>query len=400
MVFTPADILLPREGTDLARWACIACDQFTSEPEYWREAEALAGSAPSTLHMIVPEAYLGGADTRALEERAEAAMGEYLGAGVFRTTPDSLVYVERALPTGVRRGLVGALDLEAYDWAPGSSTPVRATEGTVEERLPPRVRVRSAAPVELPHIMVFINDPTNTVIPSAAGGAELYDFELMLGGGHIRGSRVSGEAAERVAAAIDGLGGDIRFAVGDGNHSLAAAKRCWEAVKPALSERERETHPARFALCELVNLHDDAVRLEPIHRLLLGADGDLLKAAGKTFADAPGGRPVTFIAGGGELTLRVDMPIGALIGAVEDFCRSRARELDYIHGEADARKLAEVAGSAAVLLPRMAKSELFDYVAHCGPFPRKSFSIGEARAKRYYLECRALGVASPKLFTI
>ena len=268
-VFTPADILLPRVD-DMTKWSCIACDQFTAEPEYWREAERIVGSEPSTLRLMLPEAWLGVRDSAAETRKIYAAMKDYVNRGIFRTVEQSFIYVERTLPSGaVRRGLVGKLDLECYDWAPGSATPVRATEGTAESRLPARVEVRRGATLEMPHIMVFIDDPENAVIPSAAGGEALYDFELMLGGGHIRGSRVTGEAAERLTAALEAPEGSVRFAMGDGNHSLAAAKRCWEQIKRNLPESELETHPARYALAEIVNIHDEAVTFEPIHRVLL-----------------------------------------------------------------------------------------------------------------------------------
>ena len=239
-IFTPADILIPREGTDMTRWSCIACDQFTSEPAYWAEAERIVGEAPGTLRLMLPEAYLGKVDEAGAQAKIYEAMDSYVNQGLFRTLENSYIYVERTLPDGsVRRGLVGKLDLECYDWAEGTRTPVRATEGTVESRLPARVAVRAGAGLELPHIMVFINDPEDTLIASAAGGEEVYDFDLMLGGGHIRGERVSGEAASAVQARLDAMPGAIKYAMGDGNHSLAAAKRCWEQIKPTLSEEER-----------------------------------------------------------------------------------------------------------------------------------------------------------------
>ena len=396
-IFRTAELLLPMEGTDMTKWACVACDQFTSEPEYWQRAETLVGDAPSTLALMLPEAYLGRRDERAETERINAAMERYLSEGVFRTVTDSFVYVERTLSSGlVRRGLVGALDLEQYDWAEGTHTPIRATEGTVEDRLPPRVKVRMGAALEMPHIMVFIDDPAGEIIPSAAGGECLYDFDLMLCGGHIRGSRVSGSAAAAVSARIDALPGEIKFAMGDGNHSLAAAKRCWEAVKPTLTEAEREMHPARFALAELVNIHDSAVTFEPIHRVLLGTNSTgFLAAARAAFAGTADGYAVTFLAGDKGETLRIPAPsIGALIGAVEGFCRdyvsAHGGAIDYIHGDRETEELSARAGSAGVLLPVMDKGEVFGSVEKTGPFPKKSFSIGLGPDKRYYLECRRI----------
>lgn len=393
-VFTPAGILLPRVD-DMTKWSCIACDQFTAEPEYWREAERIVGSEPSTLRLMLPEAWLGVRDSAAETRKIYAAMKDYVNRGIFRTVEDSFVYVERTLPSGaVRRGLVGKLDLECYDWAPGSATPVRATEGTVESRLPARVEVRRGATLEMPHIMVFIDDPENAVIPSAAGGEALYDFELMLGGGHIRGSRVTGEAAERLTAALEAPEGAVRFAMGDGNHSLAAAKRCWEQIKRNLPESELETHPARYALAEIVNIHDEAVTFEPIHRVLLETvpRGFIEEAAARLPRGK--GQAVTLLAGRREMEIETGMPLGALVALVDellgDWRREHGGEPDYIHGDEEARALGGKPSSVGVLLPRLEKAELFPYITEHGPYPKKSFSIGHARDKRYYLECRAI----------
>ena len=393
-VFTPADILLPRVD-DMTKWSCIACDQFTAEPEYWREAERIVGSEPSTLRLMLPEAWLGVRDSAAETRKIYAAMKDYVNRGIFRTVEDSFVYVERTLPSGaVRRGLVGKLDLECYDWAPGSATPVRATEGTVESRLPARVEVRRGATLEMPHIMVFMDDPENAVIPSAAGGEALYDFELMLGGGHIRGSRVTGEAAERLTAALEAPEGSVRFAMGDGNHSLAAAKRCWEQIKRNLPESELETHPARYALAEIVNIHDEAVTFEPIHRVLLETvpRGFIEEAAARLPRGK--GQAVTLLAGKREMEIETGMPLGALVALVDellgDWRREHGGEPDYIHGDEEARALGGKPSSVGVLLPRLEKAELFPYITEHGPYPKKSFSIGHARDKRYYLECRAI----------
>lgn len=376
----------------MEKWSCIACDQFTSEPAYWESVSRITGTAPGAVKMIVPEAFLGGDRERELEAEAEKTMRGYAESGLFRVLKDSFVYVERSLSSGVRRGIVGALDLEAYDWRRGSDAPVRATEDTVEERLPPRIRVRSEAAFEMPHIMVFINDPSDSLIPSAAGGEALYDFSLMMGGGRIKGSRVAGEKAARLAERIDSMEGALRFAVGDGNHSLAAAKKCWEALKPGLRGEDRKTHPMRYALCELVNIHDEAVTIEPIHRLLAGVDAaDFFSAAREKFADESGGYPVTFVAAGRELTLHPRMPIGALVAETEKFCLAAAEKVDYIHGGENARRLAGADRCAAVLLPAVEKSGLFGFVEKNGAFPRKSFSVGKACDKRYYLECRAIG---------
>lgn len=394
-IFTPADILLPREGSDMTRWSCVACDQFTSEPEYWRSAEDFVGSEPSTLRLMLPEAYLGKVDEAAEQKKIYAAMDSYVNQGLFRTVENSYIYVERTLPTGkVRRGLVGKLDLECYDWAEGTNTPIRATEGTVESRLPPRAAIRAGASLELPHIMVFINDVTDTLIPSAAGGELLYDFELMLGGGHIRGERVSGGEAERIRRALDALPGAIKYAMGDGNHSLAAAKLCWEQLKPTLSAAERETHPARYALAEIVNIHDDAVEFKPIHRLLTGPAA--LHAA-EAFAEGlPGGAAngVRIVTAHSERYLGTSLALGELVAhtdkLVAKLMAEYGGEVDYVHGDDECVALAREKAGAAILLPALDKAELFGYIAEHGVYPKKSFSIGEAREKRYYLECRAI----------
>ena len=408
-IFNPADILIPRNA-DMTAWSVVACDQFTSEPEYWARAEALVGDKPSTLRLMLPEAYLGKPQAEDSTARINAAMRRYLDGGLFWTLENSYVYVERTISDGrVRRGLVGALDLEEYDWSPASASPIRATEGTVEDRLPPRVKVRQDAPLEMPHIMVFIDDADNAVMDAAQGGEKLYDFDLMLGGGHLAGYRVPDNA--RVDAAVDalsdpaalaakyGLAGKAPaiFAMGDGNHSLATAKKCWEALKPALTPARRETHPARFALVELVNIHDPAISFEPIHKVLFDTDNrDFIAAARLYFHGAEGeGHVIRLLAGGAEATLSLaGFSIGELIGECERFCQRYLKinggRIDYVHGDGEAASLASGLGCAGILLPRMEKSELFPSVIQTGPFPKKSFSIGLGPDKRYYLECRKI----------
>ncbi|MEA4946246.1 MAG: DUF1015 domain-containing protein [Oscillospiraceae bacterium] len=408
-IFNPADILIPRNA-DMTAWSVVACDQFTSEPEYWARAEALVGDKPSTLRLMLPEAYLGKPQAEDSTARINAAMRRYLDGGLFWTLENSYVYVERTISDGrVRRGLVGALDLEEYDWSPASASPIRATEGTVEDRLPPRVKVRQDAPLEMPHIMVFIDDADNAVMDAAQGGERLYDFDLMLGGGHLAGYRVPDNA--RVDAAVDalsdpaalaakyGLAGKAPaiFAMGDGNHSLATAKKCWETLKPALTPARRETHPARFALVELVNIHDPAISFEPIHKVLFDTDNrDFIAAARLYFHGAEGeGHVIRLLAGGAEATLSLaGFSIGELIGECERFCQRYLKinggRIDYVHGDGEAASLASGLGCAGILLPRMEKSELFPSVIQTGPFPKKSFSIGLGPDKRYYLECRKI----------
>ena len=253
LFFTPADILLP-ERADMHRWSVIACDQFTSDAAYWRAVQDTVGDAPSTLRLMLPEFYLGKCDEAAATRAIQQTMHAYLEGGVFRTVPHSLVLVQRTLPGGaVRCGIVGALDLEAYDYAPDSVTPIRATEGTVASRLPARVRIRAAAALEMPHIMVFYTDPEDAICrkAEALAGDTLYDFDLMSGGGHICGRRITGDAADRLAAALcaTGVGTDgehpMRFAIADGNHSLAAARQCWLEKKKTLTPEQAAVDPAR-----------------------------------------------------------------------------------------------------------------------------------------------------------
>ena len=415
-VFRPCELLLPA-NCDMGKWSVVACDQFSSQPEYWDALDAAVGDAPSTLRMMLPEAYLESRDQLEQAEKINAKMREYLAGGVFRTVPEGYVYLERTLTGGaVRRGLVGALDLEAYNYSKDSRTPIRATEGTIESRLPPRVRVRRDAILEMPHVMVFVDDAENRLLgPLAEKSGELpklYDFELCCGGGHLRGWRVAGADAQAVGAAIDELSDPAAlmekyrnaapavFAMGDGNHSLAAAKKYWEELKPGLSESERKTHPARFGLVELVNIHDAAVTFEPIHRVMFATDAaDFIAGAKSYWAGRGSGtgaaHRIRLVSAGADEALEVrSLTIGGLIGAAEDFCQgwtsSHGGRVDYIHNNDTAEAMGRRPGCAAILLPRMEKNELFPSIIHSGPFPKKSFSIGRAEDKRYYLECRKI----------
>lgn len=367
-IFTPADILLPKQGTDMTKWAVVACDQFSAQPEYWEELDSFVGSAPSALRLMVPEAYLHSPD---LEDRKAAmaqTMKNYLVGDVFQKIPDSYVFVERTLPNGkIRRGLVGKLDLEAYDWTPGSQSPVRSTEATVPERLPTRVELRKMAAIEMPHIVLFIDDEADTVFGSVKKGECLYDFNMYKGGGHIKGFRVTGAAAARVADALNALPGEMQFAMGDGNHSLAAAKNRWEELKAAGAPMD---HPARWALAEVENLRDEAVEFYPIHRVLFDTDegGFIKELSGKD--------------------------TGELVAECDAFCRAYMAEhggtVDYIHGEEEARAMGSQPGCAALLLPILPKAELFPHILSRGNYPKKSFSVGHSLDKRWYLECRAI----------
>ena len=407
-IFRRTDILLP-QSCDLTAWSVVACDQFTSRPDYWDALDRACGDAPSALRLILPEAYLAARDPAAEAERIRSNMERYLAEGVFRTLRDSYVYVWRTLPSGaVRRGLVGAVDLEAYDYAADSRSPVRATEGTVEDRLPPRVRARERAPIELSHTMLFFDDPEGRVFAALDAMGEslplLYDFPLSGGGGRLRGRLVTGEAADEVDALLASLlpGGaeSVAYAVGDGNHSIAAAKRCWEARKRGLDMAERESDPARRTLAELVNLRDEAIVIEHIHRCLLGTDPSaFLREARQVFTERYRERDRSYVLR--LVTAEEDIrmvaraaSIGELIGRAERFCAAYAERwggsLDYIHNDETALELGLRGGGAALMLPRMEKGELISSVERFGPFPKKSFSIGRAEEKRYYLEARSI----------
>jgi len=398
-VFQPADILVPHTA-DMADWSVIACDQFTAERAYWdRVTERVRGKL-STLHMVLPEAYLADRPVQDVALEKNEIMEHYLAGGIFDVLRDSFVYVERRVSGGVRHGLVGKLDLEAYDYAPERRSPVRASERTVEERLPPRVTIRAGAPLEMPHVMVLIDDPAKSVVEPlrrrAAKLPRLYDFDLMEDGGHIAGYAVSGAEAERVAAALASLADrEIQMIVGDGNHSLAAAKECWNLKKRGLTEAEQQSDPARYALVEVVNVYDEGVRFEPIHRAVWCADEEKLMECFREKLASPSGRyRVTCVHGGREETLTVrGRTFGAMMAGVQEFVTEYVAMndgvVDYIHDDASARRMAQE-GAAVFLLPVMDKADFFSTVAANGIFPEKSFSIGHARDKRYYLECRQI----------
>jgi len=397
--FLPADILLPKK--DPETWAVIACDQFSSERDYWDRVAEKVGKNPSTLHMIVPEVYLEGISMEEASLSRNQKMEEYLNGDVFREVKNSFIYVEREITGGIiRRGLVGKIDLEAYDYLPGTAPAARASEKTVVDRLPPRIRVRQGAGLEMPHVLVLIDDEKETVIEPLTKIKDsletVYDFDLMEDGGKIRGYRLSGEQAEKVIAAIDTLGSrDVQFVIGDGNHSLAAAKDCWRELKKTLSEGEILTHPARFALVELCNVYDEGIVFEPIHRIVFDCDPEKVLDELRREAGSDDGRDLEVIVNGKKDILRAkNESLGALIAAVQKVLdrihNAGEGVVDYIHDEKALLKLSEKKNSLAVFLPKMDKSDLFATVEKSGVFPKKSFSIGHARDKRYYLECRKI----------
>jgi hypothetical protein len=424
-------ILLPRPGINLTRWAVIACDQFTSEPDYWQEVAALVGDAPSTYHMILPEVYLDTPEEARRVQSIRQTMHDYLQRDLF-VEHQGFVLVERTAGGKTRHGLMLALDLEQYDYNKGATSLIRATEGTILERIPPRVRIRSGAALELPHILVLIDDWEGTVIEPLVAKRRylprLYDFDLMLGSGHLSGYAVADPGlARQVRSALaqladpavfaakydlDEATAPLLFAMGDGNHSLATAKAIWEQVKPQVGM----AHPARYALVEVENIHDAGLAFEPIHRVLFGARPDTLAALFDFYPDrcnlvpcanaqammdlvereerpehtfgvvTPEGFSVAYVA---------DPPSNLPVGTLQPFLDAWGKQggfakIDYVHGHDVVERLGAQPGNIGFYLPAIAKSSLFKTVIVDGALPRKTFSMGEAKEKRFYMETRRI----------
>lgn len=415
--FLPTDILLP-QVKDMKKWSVVACDQYTSQPEYWENADSFVGDAPSALRLILPESELKSDGVEKKIEKINATMDTYLKNGVFKNIENSFILVERKLRNGsVRTGLVGAVDLEDYDYNKGASSLIRATEGTVLERIPPRVRVREGASLELPHVMLLIDDPDCTVIEKAAAtkkeSDKVYDFDMMADSGHIKGYRISGEDADNIADALTSLAEPesfnrkysvsgkpvLLYAVGDGNHSLATAKTCWENIKKTLKDKTAY-HPARYALVELVNIHDKSLQFEPIHRAVFSVDPEkIIEALLKFYPNAKlgegNGQRIEFVSAKNNGVITVENPeSGLAVGTLQNFLNAYIKEnggsVDYIHGKDVVINLGKKENSIGFILPPMGKSELFRTVITDGVLPRKTFSMGEACDKRFYLEARKI----------
>lgn len=404
----PSDIYLPSEKVDLYKWAVVACDQFTSQPEYWQDVEKEVGDAPSTLRMILPEIYLNQASQNI--PGIHNAMRRYLKTGVMeKKVENGFVLTERATESGVRLGLIAAVDLNAYDYTPGAKPLIRATEGTIVERIPVRVRIREGALLESPHVMILINDEGRTVIEQAYARVKdkkpLYDTPLMQNGGHLRGWAIE-DAGElkNIADALQALNSKSNgflYAVGDGNHSLATAKACWTRLHAKLSPEEQETHPARYALSEIVNVHSDALVFEPIHRALFHADPEDMIRKFETYVEGRGfklivGDDIRFIANGKETGVSIEgaegiLPVAILQPFLDEYIKANKNlEIDYIHGEDAVIHLASDGNATGILLKSIDKRSLFPSIASEGVLPRKTFSMGEAWEKRYYMECRRI----------
>lgn len=394
--FLPADILLPKNGFE--KWAVIACDQYTSEPEYWKSAADYVGNAPSALNLVFPEVYLSDDNSKKISE-INANMKKYINDGVFNEFKNTFIYIKRTVTGGkIRRGVTGLIDLCNYSYEKGSKTLIRATEETVPERIPPRVEIRKDATLELPHIMLLIDDPDMTVIAPLDKKTEdekpLYDFDLMLNGGHITGTALGEKAAaemqKALGALIENSDDKLLFAVGDGNHSLAAAKECY---------RINKSEKSRYALVEIVNIHDESLEFEPIYRVIFGADPERVI---HDFTEFSGGdyngtdaQEFTCVYGGRERKISVKPSSKLCVGTLQRFIDRYIKEnpslkVDYIHGEKSLRLLAEKPDTVGFIFDGMKKSELFDAVKQDGSLPRKTFSMGHANDKRFYLEARLL----------
>lgn len=381
---------------DLGAWATIACDQYTSDGAYWQKLESFVGDKPSTLNLIFPEIYLGDNDSQRIA-RINENMRTYLASGVFRPYT-GLVLVERTTRSGTRTGILLAVDLEEYSFRPASKAIVRSTEATILERIPPRVAIRKDAPIELPHIMLLYDDAYGEVLAAAERGEKLYDFELNMGGGHVKGTAITnGEEVisrlmrlSRIPESVKkyGRAEELLFVVGDGNHSLAAAKQCWDDLKPSLTPEEREVHPARFALAEAVNIYDSALRFEPIHRFVKTDKPDLFL---KGMPSGGSGRAVVVIDGKrGAVHFPENIPEGirALDEYITTFITTHGGSVDYVHG---ADEVAALSGDGVgILLPAISKNDLFRLVIEGGNLPRKTFSMGDGDEKRYYIEAKAI----------
>lgn len=389
--FGPADILLPKTGFE--KWACIACDQFTSQPDYWEKAYELAGDAPSCLHIVLPEVYLETGGSEGKVEAINMNMSRYLSEGIFKEYKNSMILTERVLSNGkCRRGIIGAFALDEYSYEQGTKPYIRPTEGTVLSRIPPRVEIRKDAPLELPHIMVLMDDKKREIVEGIDTSRLqlLYDFELMLGGGRIRGWLIDEKEQRRIMTgltrmmeAVSAPDDRLLFAVGDGNHSLASAKAASELIGTAES---------RWALAELVNIHDEAVDFEPIFRVVFDVDVPrFIQELHAAFPDTQG-RRVEYM--GLDLSGSIflnGLEAELLQGFIDRYIElNPGTRLDYIHGEAAVRELSAQKNAVGFIFGGIEKDQLFDYVRRKGIFPRKTFSIGHAEDKRYYMEARRI----------
>ena len=414
--FKAGNILIPKDA-DMYKWCVVACDQYTSEPDYWNEVKNIVGDEPSTLNLTLPEIYLEDDDVEDKIKKINETMKEYIDNDLFTEYSNSMIYLERTQNDGkVREGLMGIVDLEDYSYEKGSQTLIRATEKTVIERIPPRMKVRENALLELPHIMILIDDEKKDIIESLKNKVTdsdvVYDTDLMQKGGHIKGYKLSDEVANEVIEKLGELAdkdnfekkydvtdkGVLLFAMGDGNHSLATAKACYEKLKESMSEEEYLNHPARYALVELVNLHSSALEFEAIHRVIFDTDvEDLVKSLNEyyTINEDGNGQKFELITKDYDKTLYIENPksniaVGSIQMFLDEYLSSHDGKIDYIHGDDTTKEMASKEGNVGIIFDAMSKGDLFKTVILDGALPRKTFSMGHAHDKRFYLEARKI----------
>jgi len=430
------DVLLPKKGTDLSKWAVVAVDQYTSEPDYWNNVKRIVSTSPSTLNIVYPEIYLEEANKEERIKEIVKNMNDYLSSGLLEEK-NGFVYIERKIKDKLRKGLIVCLDLEKYDYNKGSKTLVRATEGTILERLPPRISIRKDAPIESPHVMVLLDDPKGKVIDilteKKKDMEKLYDFELMEKGGHIEGYLVNKKFEKKIIKGLEKLATQkvfnkkyklkedypiLLYAMGDGNHSLATAKSIWEELKRNTSNKEETMMDARrYALVELVNIHDESLEFEAIHRVLFNLNKDIVKEMKAYFGDSfkikknlskeemieivkkdkqKTKHVIGFVSKKGFSLIKIkapknNLPVGTLQEFLDKFMQNRfAEKIDYVHGDEVLATLASKETNCGFYLPVISKKQFFRTVVLDGALPRKTFSMGEAQEKRFYLECRKI----------
>ena len=414
--FKVGNILIPKK-TDMYKWCVVACDQYTSEPDYWREVEKIVGDSPSTLNLTLPEIFLEDDDVEERIKKINKNMEKYIDDDLFKEYKDSMIYLERTQDDGkVREGVIGIVDLEDYSYEKGSQTLIRATEKTVIERIPPRMKVRENALLELPHIMILIDDDKKEIIETLKDKVKdkdiVYDTDLMQKGGHIKGYKLSKTICNNIIKQLEKLAdkdnfekkydvkdkGVLLFAMGDGNHSLATAKACYEKLKETMSEEEYLNHPARYALVELVNLHSSALEFEAIHRVLFDVDvEDLVKELNKYYKINEEGKGQKFelIYKDYDKVLYIEnpksnIPVGSIQMFLDEYLKDHKGKIDYIHGEDVTKELGSKENNVGIIFDAMEKGDLFKTVILDGALPRKTFSMGHSQDKRYYLESRKI----------
>ena len=393
-------ILLPRKGTDMSAYAVIACDQFTSQVEYWNDLKDMIGDKLSTFHMIYPEAYLESTNQCEYIQKINQTIDSYLKDNLLVDMGECFILVERVTAYGVRRlGLVISIDLEEYSYERGVQCSIKASEATIVERIPPRLKIRKDAPIELPHTLLLFDDKEKSNIEQLYAKRKeldlLYDFELNQNGGHIRGYLV--KDTEAVIKKFNDIykknNNGLMFIVGDGNHSLATAKAHWENIKKTLSKEEQENHPARFALVEANNVYDDGIIFEPIHRILFNA-GDFKNELDAL--DGNGQLAYYYSKNGGKKAIKTTKSAAETYQIIQKLIDKNLKEhpemkVDFIHDESSVLEIADKnPDSLAIVMPALGKSDIFEFVAKDMVLPRKSFSMGHASEKRYYLEAKKI----------